>query len=182
MRRLLPPLLASVAVAAVAVAAVAGATPARRVPTTQHAARGVTPVLPGSVHVVRYQGFAAKTACHGSTCSGSGSAGPQFRLPASATPYRSTLTISFRYSAGGRSATFVVAPDIFPGPVSTRPTRRPVVSTSGRLQTATMVFRPGLLSGGVRYGLGISPDIVDYLTRARISVSQVVYGLDAWST
>jgi hypothetical protein len=62
------------------------------------------------------------------------------------------------------------------------PAQRSVLGTGGRAQSMTVVFRPALLDGGTRYGLGVSPDLVLHPHKAAISVSQVVYSLDAWST
>lgn len=189
MRRLLPALLTSACVAGVAVAAVAVAGTSHHGTTPHQAARrGVVPTLPGSVHIVRFEPGGGYATCSGNSCSGGGSASPgsQFHLPASPTAYRSTLTVSFRYRASGTGATFVVHPDLFPeaagaAEVPTVPKQRPVLGTGGRAQTMTLVFRPGLLTGGTRYGFGVSPDIAHYLHEARISVSRVVFTLDAWS-
>jgi hypothetical protein len=141
------------------------------------------------VHIVRYQRGGGFASCSGNgSCSGGGSASPslQFTLPASPTNYRSTLTLSFKYRASGSGATFVVRPELFPEvsggtSVPTVPSARPVLATGGRAQTMTLVFRPGPLHGGTRYGLGISPDLAHYLNSAHISVSSVVYTLEAWS-
>jgi hypothetical protein len=175
--------VASVIAAAVGAVVLAG----RPHGGAHHAAaqRGVIPTLPGSVQIVRYQGVAGSASCTGNSCSASGSAGPQFTLPASAVKYRSVLTISFRYRANGPGATFVVHPDLFPETpnghaVDIFPARRPVLATGGQQQSMTVTFKPALLSGSTPYGVGISPDIAHFVTSASISVTQVVYTLTAW--
>jgi hypothetical protein len=187
MRRLLPALLTSTCVAGVAVAAIAlGGTAHRPTSSTHQAGRGVLPTLPGSVHIVRYQRGGSFTSCTGTSCSGGSTASPglEFSLPPSPTAYRSTLTLSFRYRASGAGATFVVRPELFAESsghaVTTVPASRPVLGTGGRAQTMTLVFRTGPLSGGTRYGFGVTPDIAHMLRTARIAVSSVVYTLDAW--
>jgi hypothetical protein len=78
----------------------------------------------------------------------------------------------------------VVTPDVSPAstghPLSVLPAHRSLIGTGGLPQSMTLVFRPSLLSGAVRYSLNLSPDIAHFLTSASISVSQVVYTLTAW--
>lgn len=173
-------------VASVIAAALLAVTLGRATGGSSHheAARGVVPTLPGSMQFVRYQRVAGSASCTGTSCSGSGNSGPQFTLPASAVPYRSILTISFRYRASGPGATFVVNPSVFAQTnghaVALLPARRPVLATGGREQSMTLVFRPALLSGNTPYGLDVSPDIAHYLNTASISVTQVVYTVQAW--
>jgi hypothetical protein len=184
MHRLLPALLVSACVVAVAVAA--GAVPgSQQAPTrTQSAQRGLTPTLPGSVNIVRFQRFGGAQHCDGDVCGqGVPSEIPQFTLPTSPTKYHSTLTVSFRYRASGRGATFFVRPRLNAADVITLvPGTRPLLSTGGRLDTTTLVVRPALLSGGVAYKLHVDPRIAHRLARASIKITRVLYSVQAWST
>jgi hypothetical protein len=187
MRRLLPALLTSACVAAVAVAAVAVAgTPHHATSTHQAARRGVVPTLPGSINVVRYQSFGGSYECDGDACGVSGSvSGNGFTLPASPLGYRSTLTVSFRYRAGGKDATFAVAAHVANSAnghvVAELPAKRSVLSTGGRAGSTTLVFRPDLLTGATTYHFEVRPFLTHHLNKARIAVTQVVFGLQAWT-
>jgi hypothetical protein len=184
MRRIVSLVLTVASVIAAAVVAVALAGGAHG--GTHHAAaqRRVVATLPGSVQIVRYQRFAGGASCTGTSCSGSGWSGPEFTLPASSAGYHAALTVSFRYRASGAGATFVVTPSVSPAsgghPLAVLPAHRSLIGTGGLPQSMTVVFRPTLLSGAIRYSLNVEPDIAHYLTSASISVSQVVYSLTAW--
>lgn len=184
MRRAIAVLLAVGSVIAAVVIAAGLAGSAHR--TAPHlAARAVPPpTLPGSVNIVRYQRGGATAFCNGDSCgaSGSGNSSLLFTLPASSIPYRSTLTISFRYRGTGKNAAFAVSGTLSrSGPsIVTSPATRPLGPTGGRYQSATMVFRPALLAGGVNYTLGISADISHHVGSARIAVDHVTYALQAW--
>jgi hypothetical protein len=184
MRRVVSVLLSVAAVVAAVVVAVGFA---RSSPgTAQHlSARGVPPpTLPGSVNVVRYQRAGTEAFCRDGSCGAGGSSGSnlEFSLPASSVPYRSTLTISFRYQATGKDAAFTVRGTV-DGPghlVATAPATRPLGPTGGAFESATMVFRPALLVGGVTYTFSVAADISRHVGNARIGVSNVVYSLQAW--
>jgi hypothetical protein len=185
MHRLLPALLASACVVGVAVAAVAVPGSQQHTTTRTHSAqRGLTPVLPGSVNIVRFQRFGGAQRCDGDSC-GVGVPGdiPQFTLPSSPTKYRSTLTVSFRFRAWGNDATFAVRPRLNGAADVIRlvPGTRPLLSTGGRLDTATLVVRPALLSGGVAYKLHVDPRITHRLVKAGIKLTRVLYSVQAWS-
>lgn len=150
-----------------------------------HQAGGVLPTLPGSVNVVRFQKFGGSMKCDGDSCGAGGAvSGNGFTLPFSPTAYTSSLTVSFQYRASGKNATFSVASHVTTSAtghdVASTPATRPVLSTGGRLGSATLVFKPAPLSGNVLYTFEIIPKITHRQTRAAIVVTQVVYDLKVW--
>jgi hypothetical protein len=183
MRRLLPALIASLCVAAVAIVAVWLAGTQHHQATHQAARRGVVTALPGSVNVVRYQKFGGAEKCQGDSCGvGVAARTRPFTLPLNSGGYHSILTVSFRYSAFGRNATFAVRPRLGAAHgVSLLPAVRPVLSTNGRFSTASFVVRPALLAGGLAYHLALDASITHRLAQAGISLTQVVYSLQAWT-
>jgi hypothetical protein len=150
--------------------------------------------LPGSIHVVRSEAVGGTTACNPHiTCHTSGYTPVTFRLPTTVREYHATLTVSFRYRASTSSTGYVVQPAVLsPGhkAVAASPAgARPVLSTGGRQQSMTIVLRLSKLEGGVTYGLKNNPDFSGglhlnsqgKLPSGSISVSQIVFSLQAWA-
>jgi hypothetical protein len=163
-------------------------------PAHQAARQRTTASLPGSIDIDRYQRFAGLVHSAGDFCGPTGPTGvPHFTLPASASAYHATLTVSFQYRAHGNGRTFTVWPAIAslgpPRLADSLPKSRPVLSTGGALSTATVVVRASGLSGGADYLLSVHPEMsigchidprTGTLVNAGISVTRVVYSLHAW--
>jgi hypothetical protein len=150
-----------------------------------HQAGGVLPALPGSVNVIRFQKFGGSYQCDGDSCGAGGAVSANgFTLPASPTAYASTLSVSFQYRASGKGARFAVAAHVTKSAtghaLASTPAQRAVISTSAQAGSATLVFRPAPLSGGVTYTFEVSPKLTHYVTKGKIVVTQVVFNLQAW--
>ena len=162
-------------------------------PDAHSGGSGRTAALPGSVVIVR-TGSGGTTACNPHiVCSESGYAPVTFTMPANVRSYRATLTVSFRYRATRSATAYVVHPAVL-GPhrtvVAAYPAgARPVLSTGGRQQSMTIVLRLGELRGGRTYALKNNPDFAGglhldskgELPSGSITVSQVVYQVQAWA-
>ena len=194
MHRIVSVVLAVVVVVAASVVAYSIAHRAHA-PAGQGAGRGgAVATLPGSAHIVRTQTARLTTACNPHiTCHSSGFAPVKFALPGNVSTYRATLTVSFRYRASNSATGYVVKPAVLTAdnkPVAAYPAGpRPVLSTAGRLQSTTIVLSLASLKGGTTYGLKNNPDFTNgihfdaqgNLPTGSISVTQVVYSLEAWA-
>jgi len=150
--------------------------------------------LPGSTHIVRSRAARLTTACNPHiTCHSSGFVPVKFSLPANVSTYRATLIVSFRYRASRSATGYVVKPAVVTADnkaVAAYPAGpRPVLSTGGRLQSMTIVLSVTGLKGGTSYGLKNDPDFANgihldshgNLPTGSISVTQVLYSLEAWA-
>jgi hypothetical protein len=196
MRRVVPIVLTIACVVGAVIVSVALAGTANRGPSQQAAHTSVTPTLPGSINIVRYQRLGASQDCHGTHVA----AGriPRFTLPASASQYRGTLTVSFRYRAHGlNGTTFAVSPFMVtpfaprpPSQPALLPTERPLLPTASRSSTTTIISQASPLYGRHEYRLGmqasmagpcLDPATGDLATSA-LRLTQVVYSVHVWTS
>jgi hypothetical protein len=157
---------------------------------------GGTPTLPGSIKIVRYQRLGASQDCSGTHVA----AGriPRFTLPASASQYRATLTVSFRYSAHGLDGTtFAVKPLMAapftpfpPSQPTLLPTQRPLLPTANRSSTTTILSQASPLYGGHEYRLAMQASMAGHcldpatgdLAKSALRLTQVIYSLQVWTS
>lgn len=197
MRRAVAIVLTIMCVVLAAVVSVLLAVAAHRTPSHQEAAgKGITPTLPGSITIVRYQRLGASQDCHGTRVA----AGriPRFTLPASASPYRATLTVSFRYGArGSTGTTFAVKPLVAaplapfpPSQPTLLPPDRPLMPTGSRSTTTTILSQVSSLYGGHQYRLAMQTSMKGFcldpatgdLAKSAIRLTQVVYSVHVWTS
>jgi hypothetical protein len=194
MRRVVAVVLAVVGVIAAAIVAYSVST-RTHAPNSQRVGSGAQVArLPGSIHVVRSEAVGGTAACNPHiTCHTSGYTPVTFRLPTTVRQYHATLTVSFRYRASASSTGYVVQPAVLAPNhkvVTAYPAGpRPVLSSGGRQQSMTIELRLAKLEGGVTYALKNNPDFSGglhlnnqgKLPNGSISVSQVMFSLQAWA-